>query len=92
MCSVPNETPAVPDRAQWLAELSNALNEAHQLLAGLSVRAEQRADAIELNLRIEAARLEVQSLRLSRSLQPRQEYIVDWTGSQPWHSAKGNVR
>lgn len=91
MCSVPTETPAAAERAQWLAELSNALNEAHQLLSGLSIRSEQRSDAVELHLRIEAARLEVQSLQLSRSLQPRQEYLAGWTGSQPWHSLKDKV-
>ena len=91
MYSVPTETPGAAERAQWLAELSNALNEAHQLLTGLSIRSEQRRDAIELHLRIEAARLEVQSLQLSRSLQPRQEYAADWSGSQPWRSLKGKV-
>lgn len=89
--SVPTEAPAAAERAQWLAELSNALNEARELLTGLSIRSEQRSDAIELHLRIEAARLEVQSLQLSRSLQPRQEFTAGWYGSQPWHSFEGKV-
>lgn len=71
MHSVPTEAPAAR-RARWLAELSEALNEAHQLLIGLDIRPEQRGEARELYLRIEAARLEVQSLRLSRSLNARE--------------------
>jgi hypothetical protein len=83
VCSVPTEVPPA-ERARWLAELSDALNDAHDLVVGLELRGEQRADALELYLRIEAARLEVQSLRLSRSVQPRHEATPKWMGSQPW--------
>jgi hypothetical protein len=92
VCSVPPEVPARGERAKWLADLSNALNEAHDLLLGLNLQGERRADAFELHLRIEAARLEVQSLRLSRSLQPRQEPHPNWTELQPWGRAGGNDR
>ena len=70
MCSVPIEPPAAR-RAQWLAELSDALDDAQQLLRNMEVARDQHALAVETFLRIEAARLEVQSLRLSRSLNPR---------------------
>jgi hypothetical protein len=70
MCSVPIDSPAVT-RAQWLAELSDALDDAQQLLMELELSREEQALAVETFLRIEAARLEVQSLRLSRSLSPR---------------------
>ena len=72
MCSVPIEVPPA-DRARWLAELAEALDDAHRLFRQLDVRTIPRADAFELYMRIEAARLEVQSLRLSRSLRERAE-------------------
>jgi hypothetical protein len=72
MCSVPTELPAAR-RARWLAELSEALDEAHRILVEMHLGAEPRTDASELYIRIEAARFEVQSLRLSRSLNPRSE-------------------
>jgi hypothetical protein len=72
MCSVPIEVPPA-DRARWLAELAQALDEAQRLFRQLDMRTIPRADAFELYMRIEAARLEVQSLRLSRSLRERAE-------------------
>ena len=72
MCSVPTEVPAT-ERARWLAELSEALDNAHQILMQLVLPTDRRADAIDLFLRIQAAKLEVQSLRLSRSLNPRNQ-------------------
>ena len=72
MCSVPTQVPAAA-RARWLAEISEALDEAHQALVKLQVPSDRRAEALELFARIEAAKLEVQSLRLSRSLNPRNE-------------------
>ena len=83
VCSVPAEVPAA-ERARWLAEVSEALNEAHRLLMGLTVTGDRRAEAQELYLRIEAARLEVQSLRLSRSLHPREENGPERINSRPW--------
>jgi hypothetical protein len=66
-----------------LAELSDALNDAHDLVVGLELRGDQRTDGLELYLKIEAARLEVQSLRFSRAMLPWQEVAQKWTGSQP---------
>jgi hypothetical protein len=83
VCSVPIEIPAA-ERARWLAELSEALNGAHRVIRCLDLQSHQREEAIELYLRIEAARLEVQSLRLSRSLTPRQEIHPDWNELPPW--------
>jgi hypothetical protein len=91
MCGVPTEVP-VAERARWLAELSDALGEAHDLVVGIELQGEQRADALELYLRIEAARLEVQSLRLSRSVQPRAELAPDRMGLAPWQPLGGNSR
>lgn len=83
VCSVPPEVPAT-ERAKWLAEVAEALNEAHTLVTRLHPSGANRSEAIELYLRIEAARLEVQSLRLSRSLQPRREFGPEWTGPEAW--------
>lgn len=83
MCSVSAEKPA-PERARWLSELSEALNAAHHLLVSLDVPAGQSVEARELYLRIEAARLEVQSLRLRASLKARKEKSPEWSEILPW--------
>jgi hypothetical protein len=83
VCSVPTEVPAA-ERARWLSELSEALNEAHRLLTSMALPRDCQAEARELYLRIEAARLEVQSLRLSRSLNPREQDDPERINSPPW--------
>lgn len=83
MCSVPTETSAA-ERARWLAELSEALNEAHRVVEQLDWRDEQRPAAQDLYLRIQAARFEVQSLRLSRSLNPSSRFAPKWRDDAPW--------
>jgi acyl-CoA reductase-like NAD-dependent aldehyde dehydrogenase len=80
--SVPTKVPAT-ERARWLAEVARALNDARDIVARLDCVEANRAEAVELYLRIEAARLEVQALRLSRSLQPRQEFGPERTDLQP---------
>jgi hypothetical protein len=85
VCSVPIETTAI-ERARWLAELSEALNDAHHVMQRLPWAEGQRVAAQELYLRIEAARLEAQSLRLSRSLNPRTDVDPGRTGFAPWDS------
>ena len=82
--SVPSDVPAAI-RARWLAELSQAFDETHQLLRRLQLSDDQRPLAQEMFLKIEAARLEVQSLRLSRSLNPREQSEPKWTVSAPWN-------
>lgn len=83
MCSVPTEVPAA-DRARWLAEIAEALNAAHELLYHFPVTEAEQGLANELHLRIQGARLEVQSLRLSRALNARQETRPEWIESGPW--------
>lgn len=83
MCSIPVEE-AAATRAQWLAELAGALDESQRLLARLDLRAEQEGAGVELFLRIEAARREVQSLRLSR--QSRSDSDPAWTSLAPWNA------
>jgi hypothetical protein len=73
MCSVPIQVPPA-ERARWLAELAQALEDAQRLFHQLDLRSMSRANASELYMRIEAARLEVHSLQLSRSLRPRAQF------------------
>ena len=89
MYSVPTELIAA-HRARWLAEAAQALNEARGLLMELSLIGETSATGREAFLRIEAALLEVQSLRLSRSLHRPVEIDPQWTESSPWRSDNGS--
>lgn len=82
LCSVPTQVPAA-ERAKWLADLAEALNEAHGLVMSIDLSGDERAEILELYVRIEAARLEVQSLRLRPSFQPRRDFGPEWTGLQP---------
>jgi hypothetical protein len=75
------------ERAQWLAELSGALDDARGIASLLELNGTSRGEALELYLRIEAARLEVQSLQLSRSLRRREELDLKWTESAAWKPA-----
>ena len=84
VCGVPTEVPAA-ERARWLAELSEALTEANRLLASMDPGA-RHPELRELFLRIEAARLEIQSLRLSRSLNPREEDSPKRIELPPWQA------
>ena len=83
MYGVPTEVPAA-ERARWLAELSVVLNEAHDLVQRWQFNPQESGTAKELFLRIEAARLEVESLRLSRSLNSRHETGPKWMESEAW--------
>ena len=70
MYPVPTDVRAA-DRARWLANISEALDAARDALVVLDLKTEERELGRELYLSIEAARLEVRSLRLSRSIRPR---------------------
>jgi hypothetical protein len=71
-------------RAQWLAELSEALEQAHDLMWKLGIGDGGGPAAMELYLRVEAARLEVQALRLGRRYQMIEDIDPEWTESLPW--------
>jgi hypothetical protein len=87
MFSVPTEVPAA-GKARWLAELADVLDEARRLLFELGIPDEAAAETLDLYVRIEAARLEVQSLRLSRSVAPRVEPGPEWSNFVPWPAAQ----
>ncbi len=71
-------------RAQWLAELSEALDQAHKLMWKLGIGEGGGPAAMELYLRVEAARLEVQALRLGRRYQMAEDIDPQWTEPLPW--------
>lgn len=70
-------------RARWLAELAEALDDAHLLVAQLAIE-KNGYDPTALSARIEAARLEVHSLRLKRSSGGRQDFDPEWSKDIPW--------
>jgi acyl-CoA reductase-like NAD-dependent aldehyde dehydrogenase len=70
-------------RARWLAELADALDEARHLMKRLASE-EAGFDAIELSARVEAARFEVQALRLKRSPGGGQDFGPEWSKDIPW--------
>lgn len=85
MVQVPNEGFAVA-RTRWLAELAEALEEATQVikqlrLAGCSLDA---VEQVELCARIEAAKIEVETVRHARSLALAQHSCPEWTKNVPW--------
>jgi hypothetical protein len=73
----------VTDRARWLADLSQALRDAQQLLFELDL-SKCRAEAGELFHRIEAAQAEVRQLQLSRSCDALETKDPKWTKFTPW--------
>ena len=79
---IPNEMTAAA-RAQWLAELSHALDKAQKMIAGLGVGPGNPA-AMELYVRIEAARLEVRALRLRGGRISADQIDPKWTEQLPW--------
>jgi hypothetical protein len=79
---VPSEASAA-QRARWLSELSDALEEARRVIGQLSA-ADGQINAAELNARIDAIRLEVQALRLRRNPQPERDSDPEWTKDFPW--------
>lgn len=83
MFSVPTEAPAA-GKARWLADLAAALDEAQRLLLELGLHDDDAAEARDVCVRIEAARREVQSLRLSRSIAARIEPDPEWSNFIPW--------
>jgi hypothetical protein len=75
-------------RARWLAELSEALEQAHQLMWKLGIGDGGGPAAMELYLRVEAARLEVQALRLGRRYQMIDDIDPERTEPQPWKRSR----
>ena len=79
---VPSESTAA-ERARWLAELSEALDEARKLIKAMGA-AEGRLEAVELYARIEAVRLEVQMMRLRGGASRLADTAPEWSQILPW--------
>ena len=71
-------------RSQWLAELSDALEQAYNLMWKLGIGDGGGPAAMELYLRVEAARLEVQALRLGRRYRTIDDIDPKWGEPMPW--------
>ena len=71
------------ERARWLAELADALDEARDLVRQLAIEG-GRIDAIDVAARIEAVRNEVQTMRLMRSSGGGQDFDPEWMKNIPW--------
>jgi len=80
------------DRARWLAELSESLDEAQRLLRRLGIGTAESPLAMELYLRIEGARFAVQALRLRPMGAFTEVTGPKWTGSPPWRSHEEQPR
>jgi hypothetical protein len=79
---VPVDAPSA--RAAWLAEVATALEQAQLLLTRIDFTTDGGAALVDLHVRIQAARLQVQSLRRSRSLAPGHVIDPKWSGFAPW--------
>jgi hypothetical protein len=73
---------AAADRARWLGELTEVLEEAQQLIWRLGVAELLEVDALDLLARLESARAEARSLRLGRLSDPISS--PEWSDPIPW--------
>lgn len=80
---------AAAERARWLAELSDTLDEAQRLLHDMGVGTTESPLAMELYLRIEGARFAVQALRLRPNGILSGQSAPKWTEASPWQKRDG---
>ena len=71
------------ERARWLAELAEALEEARRLVKLLGA-ADGEIGAVELYARIEAVRIEVQAIRMRCTYVRDPEFSPEWIKDIPW--------
>ena len=74
-------------RARWLAELAQMLDEAQELVSYLAVARGACVETLEVSARLEAARAEVQSLRCCWSAGIFKEIDPDCCKRSPWDRA-----
>ena len=72
------------ERARWLSNLAQALDEAQKVAWRLGVSEGDSAEAKELYGRIETVRAEVERLRLSGSRRISEESGPDWSDLLLW--------
>ncbi|MES2119210.1 MAG: hypothetical protein V4513_01370 [Pseudomonadota bacterium] len=80
------------ERARWLADVSEALEDAQQLLQRLGIGATDDPLAMELYLRIEGARFAIQALRLSRSSDWSEISAPKRSQKLPWRQRENEDR
>lgn len=81
MIGLPGEDSAA-QRARWLAELAEALEDAREVLK--QVGDKSSAEAALLEQRIEAASAQVQAMRLRRIVGGGQDFGPEWSENIPW--------
>ena len=91
MSQVPTEVSAA-ERARWLAELADAIEQAQRLVWNLGMAHGRSGEALDLYARLEAARAEVQALRLSRTSERRESFDPNWSEMLPWDRAQSERR
>ena len=74
------------ERARWLTELADALEQAQKLAWTMGFLEENSVEAMELYGRLEAARMEVQSLRFGRFGTGSRKHDPKWVDLVPWDS------
>jgi hypothetical protein len=82
-----NEAPkdlSAAERSRWLAELSAALEEADQLAARLGLARMHSREAMELLMRLAAARAQAQALRLGRPDDRSGDTGPKWSNPPLW--------
>ena len=83
MTQVPKDLSAA-ERARWLAELSDALDEADRLAFSLGLAHVHSAQAVELLIRLAAARAQVQALQLGRPDDLAGDSDPKWSNPPLW--------
>jgi len=75
------------ERARWLAELSDTLVAAEEIASQLGLGRMHHADAVELLMRLAAARAQVTALRLGRPDGGFDDADPKWTNAPLWPEA-----
>jgi hypothetical protein len=80
---VPTDVTAA-QRARWLAELSDALEDAQRLLWSMPPSKLRTVDALDLSARLEDARAQVALMRLGRATELPTHSGPEWTSKPLW--------
>lgn len=80
----PQHGTAAAERARWLAQLAQAVEQAQRLAWSLSVSQQSTAEVEELSRSLEAVRIEIEALRRGRPGIPQREIDPFWSGLLPW--------
>lgn len=78
------------DRARWLAELAQAIDEAQKVAWRVGVTEGRSSEALELYVQLEAARLELEALRGAPSAHAARPWPVPLAAPGPVKSVPEN--